>query len=184
MPDDMKRNEPDSDTTRAAGSGAPGGNAPSEAEFLAREADAAKDAASHALDDVRQSLSRSSDVGAWVKRYPWSALGVAAAAGFVAVAALVPRRRRREDEPPALLERILTDEQIAARLRKLAAEDEGRAPRDDVVRSVVTTLLKTFGPAVQSAVTAATAARAAQHADDPANGQTHDAPDSPAPGQP
>lgn len=136
---------------------------PSEAEYLQREADDARDAASHTLGQMRQSLKDAGDVRAWARTYPWTTLGAAAAAGFLAAAAVMPRRRRREDdENAALLERILTDEQIEARLRELAAQDVGKPSREGVLHTLVGSLVKTFGPAVQSAVGAALAAHPPQ----------------------
>lgn len=111
---------------------------------------------------MRDSLKEAADVSAWARRYPWATLGVAAAAGFVAAKAVLPKRHRSsEDAEPALLERILSDEKIAARVKELAEQEEGHRG-DSVLQSVGMTLLRTFGPAVQSAITAALAAKAAQ----------------------
>jgi hypothetical protein len=161
MHDDTKNKEHASDATSA---GRPRPANPSEAEYLKREADDARGAISRTVAEMRGSLKDAGDVRAWARTYPWSTLGVAAAAGFVVAAAFVPRRRRRDDEDAALLERILTDEQIESRLRELAEEDVGRPPREGVLHALVTSLVKTFGPAVQSAVTAAIAARPQQPA--------------------
>lgn len=111
---------------------------------------------------MRQSLKDSADVRAWAKQYPWATLGAAATAGFLAAAAVVPKRRVSEQEPePALLERILADEQIAARIKELADEDKTRPKRPGMMSSLAFTLLRTFGPAVQSAIASALAAKAA-----------------------
>lgn len=158
MKDDTESNEIDSDRTRPK----PPGDLPSEAEYLKREADDARGAISNTLDEMRASLKDAGDVKAWARTYPWTTLGAAAAAGFLVASAIVPKRGRREPQDAALLERILTDEQIADRLRTLAAEDDGKASGEGVVHTFVSTLLKTFGPAVQSAVAAALAARATQ----------------------
>ncbi len=155
MNDDTKHNERASDATSPADL--------SETEYLAREAEQARGAISNTIGRMRQSLVDAADVRAWARRYPWATVGAAAAAGFVAAAALVPGRRREQPEPrePSLLERILSDEQIAERLKQLAAEDEARPPRDSTARAVVSTLVQTFGPAVQSAILSALAAKAA-----------------------
>ncbi len=132
---------------------------------------------------MRQSLKDAGDVRAWARTYPWTTLGAAAAAGFLVVAAVVPRRRRRQDEENvALLERILTDEQIEARLRELATEDVGKPSREGVLHTLVASLVKTFGPAVQSAVGAALAAHP-PHTDSPngappSEGTDADSPDA------
>lgn len=157
MHDDTENKKRASDATSPAD---PRPANPSEAEYLKREADDARGAISRTLHEMRASLKDAGDVRAWARTYPWSTLGVAAAAGFLVAAAFVPRRGRgRDDQDAALLERILTDEQIESRLRELAKEDVGRPPREGVLHTLVTSLVKTFGPAVQSAVTAAIAAR-------------------------
>ncbi len=112
---------------------------------------------------MRTSLVEAADVRAWARKYPWATLGAATAAGFLAAAALKPRRTTAEEEDePALLERILADEQIAERIKKLAEEDEkGARKRSSMLRSVASTLLDTFGPAIQQSIATALAARAA-----------------------
>ncbi len=110
---------------------------------------------------MRQSLKDSADVRAWAKQYPWATLGAAAAAGFLAATAVIPKRRDSDAEhEPVLMERILADEQIAARIKELAEEDESRPKRFGVASSLAMTLLRTFGPAVQSAIASALAAKA------------------------
>jgi hypothetical protein len=158
MQDDTASNEHDSDTTPPK----PPHAVPSEAEYLTREALDARKAISHTLDQMRASLKDAGDVKAWARTYPWTTVGAAAAAGFLVASALVPKRGRPAKQDAALLERILTDEQIADRLRTLAAEDDGKASGEGVVHTFVSTLLKTFGPAVQSAIAAALAAKATQ----------------------
>jgi hypothetical protein len=143
----------------------------SEAEFLHREAADAKDAIARTVDEMRATLKDVGDVAAWARSYPWTTLGAAAATGFLVAAALAPRRKRRDDEDAALQQRILTDEQIAARLRELAAEDDGkRGPGP--MQAMVSTLIKTLGPAVEAAVTAAITAKAAEQASE--NGHAAD----------
>ncbi len=112
---------------------------------------------------IRASAVRVCDVRGWARRFPWITLGAATAAGFLATTALRRSRqpKRRDEEDPALLERILIDEQIANRLRELAAEDKAPKKRDSAVQDTLGILLKTFGPAVQSAITSALAAKAA-----------------------
>lgn len=161
MHDDTENKEHASDATSPSEQRR--GN-PSEAEYLKREADDARGAISGTLDEMRASLKDAGDVRAWARTYPWTTLGAAAAAGFLVAAALVPRRRRRDDDDAALSERILTDEQIESRLRELAEEDRGKPPGEGVVHALVASLVKTFGPAVQSAVAAAIAARPPQPA--------------------
>jgi hypothetical protein len=168
MQDDTKNNADASDTTSPAG---PPRDKLSEAEYLAREAGHAKRAIAHTLDDMRASLKQAGDVRAWARTYPWTTLGAAAATGFLVAAALAPKRGRGDKEDAALQERILTDEQIAARLRELAAEDgkKGEGP----MHTIIASLVKTLGPAVQAAVTSAMMARPAPDDESP-NGHAAD----------
>ena len=171
MPNDAKAKAPASGTTSA--------NKPaaklSETEYLAREAQEAKAAFHATLDQMRASLKDAADVRAWARRYPWATLGVAAVAGFVAAKTVLPNRHRSpEDAEPALLEKILSDEKIAARVKELAEHEEGHRGGESVLQSVGMTLLRTFGPAVQSAITAALAAKAAQPAPEDVCTQTTD----------
>lgn len=111
---------------------------------------------------MRETLKDGADIRAWTERYPWATVGASAAAGFLVASALLPKRRSSsEDTEPALLERILADEQIAERIKQISAEEETRPRRGSILQSVGATLLKTFGPALQSAVASALAARAA-----------------------
>jgi hypothetical protein len=174
MQDDTKNNADASDTTPPD---KPPRNGLNEAEYLAREAGDAKDAIARTLDEMRASLKAAGDVRAWARTYPWTTLGAAAATGFLVAAALAPSRRRRDKEDAALQERILTDEQIAARLRQLAAEDGRRG--EGPLHTIIASLVKTLGPAVQSAVTAAILAKEAPHASP--NGEPPDSLDATEP---
>src|SRR5690606_13026784 len=104
------------------------------------------------------------DAKAWAERYPWATVGAASAAGFLIAAAITPRRRRSEEEAePSFLERVLADEEITARIKQIAEEEEqgGSSRRGAMLQTVGSTLWRTFGPAVQSAVASALAAKAA-----------------------
>jgi hypothetical protein len=43
-----------------------------------------------ALADLKLDLARAAQIGPWIDRFPWAAVGVAAVAGFAAAAAVVP----------------------------------------------------------------------------------------------
>lgn len=149
-----------------------------EVEYLEREADEASRAAGQTMSHLKETLKGVADIKSWLREYPWSSLGAAAAAGLLVATALVPKKRKRSEEDAALLQRILTDERIAARLRELVSQDRKGQQSASVAHSVVMTLVKTLGPAIQQAVTAAIAAKAAQMTE-----PTH--PDAPtADGQP
>jgi hypothetical protein len=54
-----------------------------ESDYLAQQAEDAKQAATRALHDLRKHAIETVDVRGWTKRYPLPAIGVAAAGGFV-----------------------------------------------------------------------------------------------------
>jgi ElaB/YqjD/DUF883 family membrane-anchored ribosome-binding protein len=159
MTNDVESNAPASGTTPATRPTAK----LSETEYLQREATDAQAAMQATLEQMRASLKEAADVRAWARHYPWATLGVAAAAGFVAAKVVLPSRRRAAEEAePALLEKILSDEKIAARVKELSEQEPGQHAGSGLLQSLGMTLLRTFGPAVQSAITAALAAKAAQ----------------------
>jgi hypothetical protein len=159
MTNDVESNEPALGTTSASQPTAK----LSETEYLAREATEAQAAIQATLEQMRATLKDAADVRAWTRQYPWATLGVAAAAGFVAAKVVLPSRRRPcENEEPALLEKILSDEKIAARVKELSEQEPGQRDGSGMLQSVAMTLFRTFGPAVQSAITAALAAKAAK----------------------
>ena len=107
-----------------------GAAATSESESLRQQATDARDAAVETLHEMRETLKQAGDPRAWAREYPWSAMALAAAAGFLAITALVPRRQRRQTE--ALTDRILSDPQIAARIAELSGSDAPQ-PRGTVL---------------------------------------------------
>jgi hypothetical protein len=50
----------------------------------------AKAALQNAVGDLRNGLASSADLRAWVRRYPWAAVGAAAVTGFAAATAITP----------------------------------------------------------------------------------------------
>ncbi len=53
-----------------------------EAEFLDRESRLAREALRQLRNEMLDSLTRTADVDAWTRRYPWQSLGTAAIAGL------------------------------------------------------------------------------------------------------
>lgn len=64
----------------------------SERDVLGDESAEAKAAMFAALDDIKADLAQAADPRLWAREHPWLTLGVAAAAGFAAAAAVTPRR--------------------------------------------------------------------------------------------
>jgi len=135
----------------------------SEADFLARQSAEAKAAVSATLDRMRQDLKDGADLQAWTREYPWPSVGIAAALGFLAAAAITPAGRDPHHEKwSALLHEVLGDERAA----KVETETHAAA-HQSAVGSVFKSLLKTFGGALQSSLIAAVSAKAQQAADQP-----------------
>jgi ElaB/YqjD/DUF883 family membrane-anchored ribosome-binding protein len=128
-----------------------------ETEYLRMQAEDAQDAAAQTLRRMRKNLADAGDVRAWTRAYPWPSVGLAAALGFLAVRALAPARRRAEKETHReLVERLLADEDFKARLAKLSGADGGA--KSDLLNSAVSSLIKTLGGALESALVAGVAA--------------------------
>jgi hypothetical protein len=79
----------------------------SEQEYLAQQAEAAKQALAGAWDQMKTRLGQGVAPQAWAKEYPWATVGAAAVAGFVAVAALVPSKEEQALKKLAAIERAL-----------------------------------------------------------------------------
>ena len=62
---------------------------------------------SKAWQDIKLRLGQGIDPLAWTKEHPWMALGAAAAAGFVATAAIVPSKEQQALNKLSRIERAL-----------------------------------------------------------------------------
>src|SRR3954452_3884664 len=74
-----------------------------ESEFLTKQAADAKAAISRVVSDMKNDLAKSADPRGWMQVAPWTTLGVAAVAGFVAAAVAVPSK---EDQALKRLKKI------------------------------------------------------------------------------
>lgn len=79
----------------------------SEAEYLAQQAETAKQALAHAWQQAKTRLGQGVAPSEWAKEYPWITVGAAAVAGFVATAALVPSKEQQALKKLAAIERAL-----------------------------------------------------------------------------
>jgi hypothetical protein len=68
----------------------------SEAEYLARQADEARRAIAHALNEAKASLAQGMDPKEWTRRYPKIAVGSAIVAGFAAAVLAIPSKEQQE----------------------------------------------------------------------------------------
>lgn len=133
----------------------------SESELLAREAARARDGIKQTLHDMRHTLTETGGVRAWARSWHWPKAGMMAGAGAalgaLALAARAARRRKRAAsepaEAPTLLERLLANEEIAARLNA-AAKDE--APAQPLQwQPMAAAMFKTLAGTLESVLVAA-----------------------------
>lgn len=128
----------------------------SEAEFLAQQAEQARQAMSRTLQDLANALKEGTDPRAWTQQYPLASLGVAAALGFVVASAVTPA----------------SDQTLQERLRSLVpqappapaappAQAPG-APKSSPLWSIAGPLLDAFKTALVSTVSAAVSAKVQQ----------------------
>jgi hypothetical protein len=122
MPHDSNKNESSSGPTstsapRTPPNKKPGGPA-SEAEFLARQAANAKAAIGAVVNDIKRDVTQGVDPRGWMQVAPWTTLGAAAVAGFLAAALAVPSK----------------EEQTLKRLRKI---EEALNPKRQTADSAV-----------------------------------------------
>ena len=99
MPHDSKQNERSSGPTSSSAPRTPPNKTPggplSEADFLAKQAADAKAAIGSVVNDIKRDLSQGIDPRGWMQVAPWTTLGAAAVAGFLAAAATVPSKEEQ-----------------------------------------------------------------------------------------
>ncbi len=120
---------------------------------------------------MRDTLKSMTDLKAWTRAYPWATVGAAAATGFLAAFALFPKRSPQQApaQDPSLLEKILADETIAARLKEIVEHDElpplsGTSSR---LQTAGLALWNTLAPTLQAALRDALLKRVSQPGDMP-----------------
>jgi len=129
--------------------------AESEAEYLRREADIARQAISRTLEQIRATLAEIADPRGWARARPWPSIGVAAGLGFL-TATIVVRSGKKSGDAQSLVERIVTDERIARRVHKLASQGE-QSSTGTLSKSILATVSKALWPALNAAPTPAPA---------------------------
>lgn len=124
----------------------------SESEFLAREAEDAKRAVRHTLDDLKHSLATTADVRQWTKKYPWIAAGTAIAAGVAAGYVLTPRDR---DEAREMWEKL--KEKLTAAQAEVPAEAQVAATKQQssLLGTILREAIKLAGPIIAGVVASA-----------------------------
>jgi ElaB/YqjD/DUF883 family membrane-anchored ribosome-binding protein len=125
----------------------------SEADFLAEQAAAAQRAMSVTLERMRADLGDSADLAAWARQYPWPTMGIAAAAGFLAVVAIRTPASPRSAESPASDPFDDPPPRRGKHGRRETEKDRG------LFHSLMSEILRNFATAAQGALLAAIGAR-------------------------
>ena len=104
---------------------------------------------------MQSTLKDTADLQEWARQYPWASVGVAAAFGFIAAAAVTPSGHDPRKEWMEMVREALREGYIPT-------EPPGQEPKQSgsAVGSAFSSLLKTFGGALQSSIVAAVTAKA------------------------
>ncbi len=131
---------------------------PSERDFLAAQADAARQALSDTLRRMQADLKDGADIAAWARRYPWPTLGVAAAAGFFAAQALGPKRTSSDSNVADLLAEALAANGVTANAKP------------SIWSGLVGEILRSLTTALEGAIAGAFSSKMQQAAEPNSNG--------------
>lgn len=148
-------------TSATTSSSAPASNPPteksttnvSEADYLAQQADAAKDALSATLGQIKTRLGQSADVRLWTKEHPWISLATAAVAGFAAASTLVPSKEQQALKKLAAIEEALRE----PRREKASSNGEdkdGSSKSHGIVATILREAIAVLRPMLMSMLTA------------------------------
>jgi hypothetical protein len=107
------------------------------------------------VEHVAESAKAMTDWTYYVRRFPWAAVGVAAAAGFL----LVPKRKTTVTPTAEQLAALVNNKQFVA-----AATDQLKAPQS-VLKGIAATVAAMAGRAALAYVTEQIRAKAAAHHD-------------------
>jgi hypothetical protein len=135
-----------------------------EAQFLQRHAEQAKQAMSRAMTLIGQNLGHSADPRAWTKEHPVVALTAAAVGGFVAVN-MIPTR---QDRAARRIARIMREELAAANPYAAAAAGgqagsaaNGKPKKHGILATLIREVLRTAQPVLLGAITSMVSAKTA-----------------------
>lgn len=124
-----------------------------EAQYLDRQAQQAKDAMGQVIDQIKVLAKDASNPRPYVEQYPWISMGASAVLGFLAGSAITPARGQT----------------LGDRLSNLMpAGREGAKPKSSM-RYITTPLIRMARTAFISALTGITAAKVADKAQTPAH---------------
>jgi hypothetical protein len=139
----------------------------SEAEYLAQQAETAKQALAHAWQEVKVRLGQGVAPAEWAKQYPWITVGAAAVAGFVATAALVPSKEEQALKKLAAIERALNP--APSREDERSSTGNGRKEGSGLVGTLLHEVLNIAKPVLLSMMTAGIGGAAAAPQQPPMN---------------
>jgi ElaB/YqjD/DUF883 family membrane-anchored ribosome-binding protein len=125
----------------------------SEADFLAEQAAAAERALSDTLLRMRADLGQSADLAAWARQYPWQTMGIAAAAGFLAVTTIGGSASSRTEESSSPLRESNSPDPPPNQSAR--GTETGRS----LLQTLMSELLRNFATAAQGALLAAIGSR-------------------------
>jgi len=140
----------------------------SEADFLTAQQANAKAAIARTLREMKEDLANAANLRQVHEQHPWMTTAGAAVAGFVAATLLVPSKEETALKKLARWEKALraaegrTESQVAA---AVSSEGDGKPQvkneKKGLFASIATELIRTVGPGIASALTAAMAAKGA-----------------------
>ena len=158
-------------TTSPSGGASPPPGPFSEAEFLAKQQEAAKRAISNVITELTHNIGHGIDPRAWTKEHPWMMVAGATVAGFVGAMMAVPSKEEQALRRLARLEEALlpkaSEKKEPAADGKHASEEDGGAKsyakgHTSFLGGLGRQVLEAVKPAIMSALTAGITAKASQ----------------------
>ena len=157
-------------TSPSAGASPPPGPF-SEADFLAKQQEAAKRAISNVFTELTHNIGHGIDPRGWTKEHPWMMVAGATVAGFVGAAMAVPSKQEQALRRLARIEKALMPDTVgkntAAADAKHAGDEDGGAKsyakgHTSFLGGLGRQVLEAVKPAIMSALTAGITAKASQ----------------------
>jgi hypothetical protein len=129
-----------------------------ESDYLAHQAEQAKQAIERTLEDLKASLADGADPRQWAKERPWTTLGTVAALGFVAAYGLVPSKEQQALKKLREIERAIGEAETEPRPAK---------PRDhSLLGGMGQQLFDAVKPALMAAITSTVHAKVSDDSPD------------------
>jgi len=133
----------------------------SESQFLTDQANAAKDAISACVNQIKADVRHGVDPRLWAKEYPWATLAAAAVGGFVTASMTVPSKEQQALKRLEKIERALHIPES-----ERAASSAEKAKHKGIFSDIVSGALKNLQPILMSAITGAITGKVAQPSPD------------------